>query len=774
MRQQTISFILLLALLLGVALTSQQPPASAASTWTTAERLSSEEAVTSFFPDTVIDSAGVAHVVWYDSDFITSQVFYTNNRGGTWRTPMKVFTGYPTVDRPRLSTVTVNGQIRVAIAARASLKAAPEALATARVAYRQSIDGGVTWQAQETATNHLSYEPDMVLDDTGQAHIAYANVNDQGVFSIYYATRANGTWGGQTRLVVANRHYYNYASIGYTRVNGELSLHLMFMANRDSTEVSKTVYYARKTGSSAWSAPIIFDQEADFPDIETDPLQGTVYVTWQSVDGGLYDTFFAVSTTNGDSWSKMNLLQRSGTDTHPGIGRTPTNELAVLWDTSFGNEDGEIDARVFELGAWGTTTRISPAAKLSKEPEVAGGPQGFIAVWHDGRNRAQTTQIFYSTYAVASGPSVQPVIEGDAVLTGKTANLSVALTNQKNSPTEVRYRWGAAPTDANAWVAIPATNALSIAGPSPLGSATCTPQKLYVQARNASITGSIINTDAIVIDAGVQASVTIRGPLTSHKRMPQAEGFPIAGDARFIRTPQVAFKVADEPTGCAGVASFVADDGQLYSGPTDLNQHQYLTLNTSVWSVEGNNPDGSPNYAEHEETVSVTVTDRVNDTAPNTHVFSSVLIYDDDPPVLVSSAGLTATNSDGMSPLATISFPDVVITDNVYDQHVSDPQKAYWGMWVLVSNTDLGTPTAMQFAQHNAQVYAIEEGRTSAQIYLNRGGIDNNPGRDPGTRYIYIRFLDGAGNFTAGMAKLELELKQGYASNTYFMPALYR
>ena len=102
----------------------------------------------------MIDSQNVTHIVYTQTpDFNTSRIVrYINNRGGSWSAPV-------TLSAPvylpigRLSTVTLNGKVYLALVFKAKIGNN----VNSRIYYRLSTDGGVSWGAQEQISNVTSF-----------------------------------------------------------------------------------------------------------------------------------------------------------------------------------------------------------------------------------------------------------------------------------------------------------------------------------------------------------------------------------------------------------------------------------------------------------------------------------------------------------------------------------------------------------------------------------------------------------------------------------------
>src|SRR5262249_18293664 len=156
-----------------------------------------------------------------------------------------------------------------------------------RIYYRLSTDGGVTWSAQEQISNVTSFEPAVRLDDTGQPHVVFSHQAGSAL-DMAYITKVNGSWAAPVLLNTSRKAFNRDTSIGYTRANGTLTLHVVFMGGKNGDQANKRIYSVRKVGGGAWEAPRLRQSNSGggFPKLVTD-FQSKVYGDWQ-VDSSAY------------------------------------------------------------------------------------------------------------------------------------------------------------------------------------------------------------------------------------------------------------------------------------------------------------------------------------------------------------------------------------------------------------------------------------------------------------------------------------------------------
>jgi hypothetical protein len=111
------------------------------------------------------------------------------------------------------------------------------------------------------------------------------------------------------------------------------------------------------------------------------------------------------------------------------------------------------------------------------------------------------------------------------------------------------------------------------------------------------------------------------------------------------------------------------------------------------------------------------------------------------------------------------------VTDDGYTNGAPANRK-YWGVWVVATNSP-ALPSAQVFAQYG-KAHILDPGATS----LKSVNLTNDsPGmRQSGARYVHLRFLDGAGNYSvAGITSAPVMLSDPFVDGTRsYMPLISR
>ena len=381
------------------------------------------------------------------------------------------------------------------------------------------------------------------------------------------------------------------------------------------------------------------------------------------------------------------------------------------------------------------------------------------------QGNTQSVHYFLFAAAVTTTASAIPVIENNAAYTiGKSA-VQVAFNNVLGTPTEVRWRWGAAPTDTAAdsggWQTF--ANPMSMSVPaSLLSSATCAPVTLYTQVRNASGGTSSAQSDQIVFDTGVTGRMIAINPYNRYRagtfspldataNPTVTTGLAAAdladfgtegasdGDPDYTRVPPVYVEVRGIRE-CSGLQGFSQG-----SNSTSLGQTMTVTndLFTNLLPFPGTIALGSNQLLL-----------RVTDKAGNVNDYQQTISYDPAKPILVSSTldSLVATSPYSTATiLAQLAVKNVVVSDTY-------ALRGFWGVWVANSRTEVTNPmtdTLLRWAP-------IEVPGTSADFNLqwSLGAGLSASQVTTGTYFIYMRFLDGAGNATDNVISTTLAISQ--------------
>lgn len=486
---------------------------------------------------------------------------------------------------------------------------------------------------------------------------------------------------------------------------------------------------------------------ADFadPTITFSP-QGRPIVAFRGVatSGGNAGAFFAEQQPDG-GWPRSRLVGGAVTD-NVGVSSDEQGNLHMAWigapsgsstiyyafKPAGGNFRGPI--------ASGNSAAVyNPRLSAS----VAGGTYAHVVSEEfSGSSSFLRYSLFSSNVSIFGG---EPVVGDGTSKVAPTADGTVKLSFRTitGKPNQIRWRWQAAPTDAasdsGGWTTF--TNELRIPVPENIRNDTsCQPVVLYTQLRD-TVTGLIEPTarpTTVNLDGVVEAQVSVSNPFArasaqeigGRTSLAATEGAP-GGAPNYTRVPLTWLNVTSD-TDCSGIT--VADIGS-----TPDSFEQTIVINDGAFAGIIALPD-----LINVKPGNVPVYVRVRDGAGNARIFSVPVIFDETKP-LYQSGAVEATAAPKADILQDLTFSQVLVND--------DYPGGYWGVWVANATEEVGDPInqlswEVRAAPKNRT--ADSEGRTSFTVkdWSLANGLDAKdlvPGED---YYIYVRFLDGAGNPT--------------------------
>lgn len=587
----------------------------------------------------------------------------------------------------------------------------------------------------------------------------------------------NGTWG--PNRIVANADFPIFAEVG---VGTDGTVFVVW------NEPSRTARYrvSRNQGAS-WSGTVNLGETAAFSDqmdIATSPI-GEVAVVWTGTASDLLQIFIGIWNGNSFNVRRITTLDTSYADAT--VTYSPSGTLYVAWrgtnngvfyaerkpDGTFprsrltGNTaEGLVNINADESGnlhfSWvakpSGSTILYYAYKEASSPDIRGpisyndgtifNPHASASVGSQIYNHVVYEQFsggLNTRYALfrAEGSvlSAQPSIEDGAAAVGGKTSVSVGFVNVRGgTPNQVRYRWGAPPsdtaTDSGGWTSF--ANPLAVTVPQAIRESTaCQPSTLYTQVRNTTtgVTESSVKQDAILIDAVVEGEASVANPFlyTSAQEAPaelSAVAGATGGEPDHTRVPLMYLNVRGDDD-CTDLKSIgigrSADSIETVLQISDEGYAGFVPLPGLTSLRDGRVP----------------VVLQLTDGAGNRRTFNSSLVFDETPPQLDAAdpGALSATADPSADLLQDLTFSDIKVSDAQYSQTRS---RGFWGVWLAVSRTPVANPAAADLewvmvgvpgnsTTFTVQDFSLASGLAPSQVTA-------------GTYYVYARFLDGAGN----------------------------
>lgn len=610
----------------------------------------------------------------------------------------------------------------------------------------------------------------------GEVYYVWINQPDKSIFLRKRDTAGN--WGPQ-RTVVGSSPFPVAVEVGVAS-NGTI-----FVVWRDPdrpakyrTSSNQGVDWTPTTdlGNVAFASPL---------DIATGP-NGRVSVTWTAGEGDRLQVFVGIWNGGGFDVRRVTTLGTDYADSSVTIG--PDGRYYVAWR---GVEDGVFFSERQPDGSWprsrlasgkitGTVSvnadeqgnlhfnwiaqpsggnllyyAFRTAAGRSIGP-IASGNRGSIfnstsaasvsdAIYAHSVTEEFTGSGLRSRYSLWQGEGnvfgAEPVVEGGATVISRRSTVALTFRGQQGTiiASDVRWRWNGPPTDTSndsgGWKPFASTIAVPVPQ-SVLDDTSCKTTTFYTQLRNAQ--AGLIEPTArsvtFLFDGVVEGTATVRNPFTpSSAALPpdiaSVAGAPI-GDPRYTRVPLITLDVTSQDD-CTDLKSVGVGKN------ADSIETNYLIDESGFSGVVpmpdfGNLRDGP-----------VPVTVQLRDGAGNRRDFTFTMIFDEGKPVLdTGNPGdiVPSANPRG-DIMQNLSFQNINVSDITYGG------RGFWGVWIANSRDPVANPATSDDLTWTA-LRAPGSGRSftisdwSLATGLAAGEVT------PGTYYVYVRFLDGAGNPT--------------------------
>ena len=626
--------------------------------------------------------------------------------------------------------------------------------------YMRKKPAGGDWESMKKVIDNSAF---MAYVDASVAPDNSIAVVWNEAAAVHYRFSSNGgtTWSGGVASSQTPRGHIFVTS-------GPNSPFTAIYAAGDGSKV-----YALRWNGTGWAQEIVAQggaYKAD-PSGSTGP-DGRNYAVWREVGG---DIQFAERQANG-TWT-VNTLADGESNSYVWIYADAQNNLHAAWA---GNASGNWDywyAYRPAGGAWQTPVVQPGGGKILADATVTATIGSRVyghLVMEFFAPGTGAMNLRYLRFSSSGGVSAKAVIENGLEVTNKQS-LSVQLTDLQGSPNQVRYHWNSAPTDDDAWQTFDSANAvLTVPAPSNVNATACQTHRLYVQVRKDEGFAGSASSTPITFDLGVQADIRamnlympVLPPLTTsgigiQDTFDQQGAWN--GAPNYTRTRQAFLNIRDAGD-CSGLRSFTVANSIASEINSTYNAIIPLPGDTSVGPKQ----------------IQVTLTDKLN----NTTTYTTEIVYDPrstDPVSDTNTAGLPVVSdtvtgtvdTQSSTIMRTLSFSNVSVSDNLYGkqgENLPDGQQ-FWGVWIANSRSDVSPDdTSLNYS-------ALPVSAPSSSFTINWNlfnGLNYGPATDKsGTYYVYVRFLDGAGNPSATALKLQAQLDPGYRLPRITLPVVRR
>ena len=624
------------------------------------------------------------------------------------------------------------------ISARAGVVHVAYADTSRRVLYLRNAAGGDAgaWSAPEVVATvgKQVNELETTLDAAGTPYVQWGQDVASGVLAFAY----RGDAGWVARAFGELSYFYRNGAIAVSGTGAGATIHIISEVKRTTTS-RLGIVYARgsrdgpMTLSDFSRAYVGSSNDSQEPTIGIDRTTGALFAGFFSGKDTSFDLLFTYSTTNGASWapgtfdplgSGLAVTEKSPIVGYPGGAYVLLSAKRFI-NGGFGQSGFFLTTFALSNAQFSAPVAVLPLAATDGKnvsPDLGVNQVAKAAVWVRG----------YTQAIVASGDAggrpddslpnaTLSVNDGATVVT--TPTLKIALANISGSPTQMQVSFDGDPSPAApAEVFQPTFTRLLPA------SAACV-RTVSVVLIDAAGGRSPVLRASFTFDNALQASVTARNPLL------QFSGGQLAGGDPAYTRVQSFYAEINGAAECTGLR-------QLRVGSTP----QSLTATFPLAGKFFSNTLALPSPAVGPNPLALEVSDEVG----NTLLTTTTLTYDPVAPVLATKGsvqiGVPAT---GPNILATLTFTGSAVTDNLY------PGRGFWGVQLANSRTPVADP--------GASLAWVPVAAPGASANFTVTGWDLLTGippasQTPGEYIVYARFLDGAGNPTAGVLEARVTL----------------
>lgn len=610
-----------------------------------------------------------------------------------------------------------------------------------------TLSGEVTARSSGTFRVYVEVASNNPIGTTNNPGTTVVVWSEGGRFRYVYATGGNITqWFGPG--IVADITSLNRPSMA---VGPNNQIGIAFGT------ASGDIYYGLWNGGG-------FDVEvvANTGNYEADPTMtflpnGTPVVAWRRVEGG----YFYSKRAGPSNWP-ASQLSRDIVYSTAAIASDEAGNLSFAWSDAS-------DSRTIRFrAAFATPSDVFTGPVQVAEGDLRTNTQ--IATTITDRTQINIVverfasdlfaEYFLLTALGAGSMGAQPRVtspvtaNGFPVVRGPSA-ISVSFADVQGTPTQVRWRWGAPPsdatTDSGGWVTY--SNPLPVPIPPAINTSDCGPETLFTQVRNNTTVENAPKQVSVIIDRKVTGSIRAVNPYIGNK-LPVftdteegrvfdlgTNGGASDGDPNYTRDPLFYLEVVGG-NDCVGLkqvryGASTTTLGRPF-GIVDEIFANVLTLPNPTNLTNGPRP----------------IVVRLNDDLDNVIDYNTTLILDTVKPVLADGASMTITSDPTATILATLNFSGVTVTDAY--------PNGYWGVWVANSLTVVPNPAAS-----SALIWSPAELKTKGSNPVLKNwsllaGLNRTAESFTGqqTFFVYVRFLDGAGNPTDRVVSAQITLDE--------------
>ncbi|WP_322510657.1 exo-alpha-sialidase [Chloroflexus sp.] len=634
---------------------------------------------------------------------------------------------------------------------------------------------GGTWNPAtfEVMRGHIfAVEPALAVRSNGQLVAAW---RDDKNMRFAYSNDRGATWSA-VGTMTAVQAYKSQTALA-AGPNGELAmtftrdtprpLHVM-VALWNGTSFNTPVDVNGSTSAVFADASVSFSP---------DPAPNTrIVVAFRGADDGIFIAEKLVSAFSGP-WSATQIIDGKG-DGRVSVDYDQRGNLHLAWIRQGLRRTANqlyYTARPVGQGFLPVVSAPTVAPVFNAWGDARVGTRAYMHVAHEFFQGAVPRPRYALFRAPGESFGSRPVIENDAAVVGGEGKVTVNVTfpdlSSSNLPDQVRWRWGAPPTDtendSGGWQPFNPTgptSVLTVPIPDALrADAGCVERELFTQLRRSvnNLTDQP-RSDKVVIDGSVLGSAVVVNPFSRYKTSPFTavtladligEGGASDGHPDYTRALAV-FVELRSLGDCSGLQRFA------------LAPSMATLASVSNMAISGNRFANVLPYPGVVAEGPMPVVLRMRDALGNPMVVERTLTYDVTPPVLNSGDVQVQAISGAPTIVVQLQFNSLSVTDNLY------PDRGFWGVWLANSRSPVANP-ASDPGLVWTPVEAPGSGTSFSLIWSLASGLPDAQ-VTAGTYYVYARVLDGAGNPSATALPVATITIDQVTLPTVFVPLLVR